>query len=292
VTELLLPEFLRPEKLTGALVIGVIFLAVAYVFGRIVRLGVRRLLERDKRGLIDRTTVSFLAQLAQIGIYIFAFVNYSHIIPSLQHLGTAWLASVGVVSVVFGMAAQNTLGNLIAGIALMLYQPFKLGDRLQVQAPTGLETGVVESLTLGYTVLKTPDNRRIVVPNSAIAGQTTVNLSMVEERLITTVTIGISYEADIDKARGILCELAKKSPHVQEVVACRVNDFGNSSINLAVSVWCPDVGAAGLFKSDFLEAVKKRFDSEGIDIPYPYTNVILIEPKKTQGAPLRDSKQS
>jgi small conductance mechanosensitive channel len=99
------------------------------------------------------------------------------LVPALAGLGTAWLASVGIISVIIGLAAQNTLGNLIAGISLLLYRPFNVGDRLQVTAPTGLETGLVESLNLGYTLLKTDDNRRVVVPNSLMASQTNINLT-------------------------------------------------------------------------------------------------------------------
>jgi small conductance mechanosensitive channel len=123
---------------------------------------------------VDRTTINFLAQ---IGVWLFAFISYAHLVPALASLGTAWLAGVSVISVIMGLAAQNTLGNLIAGISLILYRPFKVGDRLQITAPTGLETGTVESLNLGYTVLKTDDNRRVVVPNSAMASQTTINLT-------------------------------------------------------------------------------------------------------------------
>ena len=92
---------------------------------------------------------------------------------------TVWCFGV----MVLGLAAQNTLGNLIAGISLLLYRPFNLGDRLQVMAPTGLETGIVESLTLGYTLLKTDDNRRVVVPNSLMASQTAINLTANDPRI-------------------------------------------------------------------------------------------------------------
>jgi small conductance mechanosensitive channel len=276
LAEFRLRDWIQPGGYYGALVYGVLFFGMAYVLGRAVRIGVQRLLEKDKRRLVDHTTVSFLAQLARIGIYIFSFVSYAHLIPALQRLGTAWLASVGVASVVFGMAAQNTLGNLIAGFSLLLYQPFKLGDRLQIMAPTGLETGTVESLNLGYTVLKTPDNRRVVVPNSVIASQTTVNLSMVEERMIFTLTVGISYRADLDKARSILLQLAKDHPKAQQVTGCSVSELGSSSVHLSLSMWCADSGTAAVLKADLLESVKKRFDAEGIEIPYPYSNVILI----------------
>jgi small-conductance mechanosensitive channel len=192
-------EFANPAQPIGALVYAVVFALLAWLAGRALRLAVQRVLARDKRAHVDRTAVNFLAQLAQIGVWLFAFISYAHLVPALARLGTAWLASVGVISVVLGLAAQNTLSNLIAGISLVLYRPFKVGDRLQVTAPTGLETGVVESLDLGYTVLKTDDNRRVVVPNSAIASQTTINLTGEDPRVFCSVPIGISCDSDIDK---------------------------------------------------------------------------------------------
>ena len=170
-------EFASPRNPLGALLYALFFALFAWLLGRALRLAVHRLLARDKHAYVDRTAVNFLAQLAQIGVWVFAFISYAHLVPALAGLGTAWLASVGVISVIVGLAAQNTLGNLVAGVSLLLYRPFKVGDRLQVTAPTGLETGVVESLNLGYTVLKTADNRRVVVPNSAMASQTTINLT-------------------------------------------------------------------------------------------------------------------
>ena len=167
----------NPAEPLGAVVYGVVFALLAWLFGRALRLAVHRLLARDSHGRLDRTAVSFLAQLAQIGVWVFAFISYTHLVPSLASLGNAWLAGVSVISVVVGLAAQNTLGNLVAGISLLLYRPFKVGDRLQVPAPGGLETGVVESLDLGYTVLRTDDRRRVVVPNSLMASQTTINLT-------------------------------------------------------------------------------------------------------------------
>ncbi len=170
-------EFVSPQTPLGALLYALVFGFFAWLIGRALRLAIKRVLARDTHAYVDRTTVNFLAQLAQIGVWLFAFISYAHLVPALSSLGTAWLASVSVISVIVGLAAQNTLGNLIAGISLLLYRPFKVGDRLQVTAPTGLETGIVESLNLGYTVLKTDDNRRVVIPNSTMASQTTINLS-------------------------------------------------------------------------------------------------------------------
>ncbi len=170
-------EFASPHTFLGAVLYALVFALFAWLIGRGLRLAIKRVLARDTHAYVDRTTVNFLAQLAQIGVWLFAFISYAHLVPALASLGTAWLASVSVISVIVGFAAQSTLGNLIAGISLLLYRPFKVGDRLQVTAPTGLETGVVESINLGYTVLKTEGNRRVVIPNSVMAGQTTINLS-------------------------------------------------------------------------------------------------------------------
>jgi small conductance mechanosensitive channel len=167
-------ESVNPTTLLGAIFYGLVILVPAGLASRCLRLAVTKVLNRDERHIIDRTVVSFLTQLAQIGIFLLALIFYAHLIPSLHHLETTLLAGAGIVSLVIGLAAQNTLGNVIAGISLLLYRPFEVGDQVQVSAPTGLEVGVVESLTLGYTVLKTYDNRRVVVPNNTMASQVTI----------------------------------------------------------------------------------------------------------------------
>jgi len=166
-----------PKTFLGAVFYALVFLIFAWLFGRATDLAVQRLFANDKNNRVDRTAVKFLAQLARLIVYIFMFISYAHLVPALAGLGTAWLASAGILSVIIGLAAQNTLGNLIAGISLLLYRPFNVGDRLQVTAPTGVEKGTVESINLGYTLLKTDDNRHVVVPNSSMASQTHINLT-------------------------------------------------------------------------------------------------------------------
>jgi small-conductance mechanosensitive channel len=269
----------------GALVYALIFGVIAWLVGRALRKAVRRILARDTHAYMDRTAVNFLAQLAQIGVYLFAFISYAHIIPALSSLGTAWLASVSVISVIVGLAAQNTLGNLIAGISLLLYRPFKVGDRLQVTAPTGLETGCVESLNLGYTILKTDDNRRVVIPNSAMASQTTINLSGGDPQVLATVPITINYETDIDQARAILLELAGQHPSVKKVVGCPVTQWSASGLVLSLMAWCADADAAGAFKFDLLEQARKRFTAAGIRAPLPHSTVTILSPANPTAKP-------
>lgn len=171
-----MPTWLRPDTWTGALLLLLLFVVLAEVASRALRATVRLGLHRASSTHVDRTALQFLQQLGTIFLWAFAMVLYVRMVPALAALGTALLAGVSVASVVVGLAAQNTLGNLIAGVALLVYRPFEVGDRLQVTAPTGLETATVESISLGYTVLVTADRRRITIANSALANQTTINL--------------------------------------------------------------------------------------------------------------------
>jgi small conductance mechanosensitive channel len=170
IERILRGEFINPSTFLGALFYALVFLMVTLLAIRSLRLALVPL----QRRLIDRTPATFLSQLGQIFIYIMAFILYAlyaHVIPELRSLGTALLAGVSVASILLGLAAQNTLGNLIAGLSLLLYRPFQVGDSVQLTAPTGIEIGKVVDLTLGYTVIRTPEDRQIVVPNSVMANQ-------------------------------------------------------------------------------------------------------------------------
>jgi small-conductance mechanosensitive channel len=267
--------FADPATLQGAGLYAIVFAFFAWLVGRMLRLAVLRAIAQDKHDHFDLMAVRFVAKLVRYCVYIFAFICYAHIVPALSGLGTPSLTSISIISVIVGLAAQNTLSNLVAGISLLLYRPFKLGDRLQVTAPTGLETGTVEGLTLGYTLLKTDDNRRVVVPNSVMANQTTINLTGDDPRVICSVPIGISYDSDIGKARAILLELAGKHPKAEEVCGCPLTQLGNSGLVLTLDVWCANALTAAAFRCDLFEQATKRFAMEGIGIPFPQTTVIL-----------------
>jgi small-conductance mechanosensitive channel len=160
-------------------------------------------------------------------------------------------------------------------MTLLLYRPFQVGDRVQVTAPTGLETGVVEVITLGYTILRTGDNRRIVVPNSAMANQVTVNLTSVDPRIMIAVPVRVGYAADLEKARKSFLQLAQQHPDVREVVGCPLTALGESSVTLTLQAWCADAGVAKQVEFDLFERAKKCFQDEGIEIPFPYCNVVF-----------------
>lgn len=160
-------EFVNPDTLFGAIFYALVFLGLAWLSLRSLRLT----LERLEGGLLDRTTVKFLQRMGDALIWALAVVLYANLIPQLRSLGTALLTGVSVASILVGLAAQSTLGNLIAGLSLLLYRPFQIGDLVQLTVPAGVQTGKIEDLTLGYTVIRTPQNHEIVVPNSVMASQ-------------------------------------------------------------------------------------------------------------------------
>ena len=269
-----LRHILSPSTLSGAIFYAIVFLSAAVVASRLLHSLANRARKSEKFPT-DRAVFDFMVQLAHFLIFIGAFALYAYVVPPLRALGGALLAGAGVLSVVLGLAAQSTLGNLIAGASLALYRPFEIGDKVQVSTPTGTEIGTVESLTLGYTVLQTYDNRRIVIPNSVMVSQTLINLTSVDPKVMASVPIGISYDADIDQAREIIVSMAKEHPNVIKVISCPVTALGDSSVILTLRAWCSDAFKAKDFEFDLYEGIKKKFDTEKVEIPYPYTNVIL-----------------
>jgi small conductance mechanosensitive channel len=170
-----MPIFLDPNHIVGALLLLVLLLLVGAILSRLVH-RLARALREDRSEHIDQITLSFLGHLSTLVLWVLLLTIYAHLVPALNRLGTALLAGVSLMSVILGFAAQTTLGNLVAGIALVLYKPFERGDRLQIQAPTGLEVGEVEEISLGYTVLQTADRRQIIISNGTMAQQTMIRL--------------------------------------------------------------------------------------------------------------------
>ena len=165
-------QLLDPATLIGAIVFGIVFLAAAIALAAFVRRASRRV----QTHLSDVTGLSFASALGQVLAYLAAFVLYAHLVPELRALGTAFLAGVSVVSIVLGLAAQNTLGNLVAGLSLVLYRPFRVSDRVQLATPKGVVTASVEMISLGYTILRDADRNQILVPNSVMMSSIVIRL--------------------------------------------------------------------------------------------------------------------
>src|SRR6516164_3742741 len=256
---------LHPDSLIGALVYLLITVLIAQLLSRALRIAVAEACKRESH--LDRTTVSFLQQFGIVVIWVVMLILYAHLIPVLRSLGTALLTGASIASVVIGLAAQSTLGNLVAGVAITLYRPFRLGDRLQVSAPTGTEVGNVETLSLGYTTLRTDDGRFVVVPNSLAASQVTINLSASQAHTPAplTITIRVGRAADIEAARQVALGTARELLGESAVLGCFLTRMEADGATLELRVRSPPAAERDALRSKLLVQLAQVFAARGLD---------------------------
>jgi len=256
---------LHPDTLLGAVIYLLLFVVGAQLLARALRIAVAEACKRESH--LDRTTVSFLQQLGIVVIWVVMLILYAHLIPVLRSLGTALLTGASIASVVIGLAAQSTLGNLVAGVAITLYRPFRLGDRLQVSAPTGTEVGNVEMLSLGYTTLRTDDGRFVVLPNSIAASQVIINLSASQAHTPAplAIVIRVSATTDVDTARQAALHTAQDVAGNSAVVGCFVTRMDGTGTTLELRVRSPPPAERDSLRSKLLEQLAQRFAASGLD---------------------------
>src|SRR5579885_2276817 len=203
-----LEGWLQPDTFIGAVGYLVLFCLLAAVLSRALRIAIETAVSHVPVEHVDRTAANFLRQLGALIIWVFVLAAYAHLIPALRSLGTAMLAGASIASIVLGLAAQSTLGNLIAGISILIYRPFRLGDLLQINGPTGPEIGTVETLSLGYTILGTQDGRHVIVPNSLAISQIAINLNAFAHEEAPTLSFWVP-RAELLRARTVALDFAR-----------------------------------------------------------------------------------
>lgn len=194
------------------------------------------------------------------------------LVMALDELGldvAPLIMGLGVAGFVIGFALQDSLSNFAAGVMILLYKPYDIGDVIEVAGVTGKVT----DMSLVSTMLQTPDNQDLTVPNGSIWGGVIRNITANETRRVDMV-FGIGYEDDIEKAEGILEELVTGHPLVlaDPAPVIKVNELADSSVNFVVRPWTK-TGDYWAVKWDLTRQVKLRFDAEGISIPYPQRDV-------------------
>jgi small conductance mechanosensitive channel len=257
-------QFLQPDTLFGALVYLALFVCVAMILARVLRTVVHAAMTR--KGHIDRTTISFMQQFGTAMIWVIVLILYAHLIPVLRSMGTALLAGASIASVVIGLAAQSTLGNLVAGISITIYRPFRLGDTIQVAAPTGTEIGVVELISLGYTTLRTADGRIVVVPNALAASQVSINLGSTFAPWPITISIRVNRDADLEAARQEALRVAKETVGEGAVKGCFLTKVEATAAVLELRVQAPDAASRDTVRANLLGRLSQSFNAPGLAI--------------------------
>lgn len=266
---------------TLLLFVGIIVLTfiLAYLVNRIFTGVIRRSTDEMRN---DPTNYIFLRHAIIAIIYTVGFGVAIYVVPSLRTLARSLLAGAGILAVAIGFASQHALSNIISGFFIVLFKPFKVHDRLEVK---GL-TGFVEDITLRHTVIRDFEHRRILIPNTVISDEVLINSHFVNDEIRRRVDINISFDSDIDLAKKIMKEEAEKHPlHIdartpqqvedgQPDVLVRVINIGEYALKLRAWTWAKNAQESFILNCDLLESIKKRFDKEGITIPYPHHVVV------------------
>lgn len=233
---------------------------------------------------IDNILFDLVNKFAGIIIYIIA------VILAMDMLGInvmPFIAGAGVAGIAIGFAAKDTLSNLIAGVLLIIDRPFEIGDRIEVwSAPTGSATwGDVIDIGLRATKIKTTDNIVIIIPNNEIMKRDIVNYTIISSKIRVRINIGVSYEADIRKAKSVILEVAAKAEWIAQDPPAQVvvRNFGESSVELQLRVWIQDARRRMDTISFITDHVKEAFDHAGIEIPYPKRDITIITKKEAAG---------
>jgi len=223
-----------------------------------------------KKREMDDTISSFLANLAYA--IIVAFV----VIATLSKVGietTSFVAIIGAAGLAVGLALQGALANFAAGFLLILFRPFKSGDFIQAAGTAGS----IQEIQMLYTVLKTPDNIKVVIPNGKLMGDIIVNFSAHESRRAEWI-FGVGYNDDMKKVRKILTSLIENENRILKDPAPQiiVKELGDNSVNFAVRGYINQADYWDVYFG-MTETVKDTFDKEGINIPYPQRDVHLFQ---------------
>jgi small conductance mechanosensitive channel len=250
-------SILAPGEPLGACIYFVLFVALALILSRGLRAAVHAALSKERH--IDRTAISFMQQIGTVVIWIVMIILYAHLIPQLRALGTALLAGAGVASVVIGLAAQSTLGNLVAGISMTIYRPFRLGDILQVAAPTGTEIGVVDHISLGYTTLRVQDGRFVVLPNSVAASQVAINLSPTTGRWPLSIAIRLNRDSDLEAASVVARKAAAEVVGEAAVTGCYLTRVDATEAQLELRFQAPDAASRDAQRAAVIMRLNQRF---------------------------------
>lgn len=266
------------------IVFSITVLIVAFVITRILRMLVGRFFKSAAKKLkVDPTRYNFFKNaidfIVFLGALIFIFIS----IPAFHTIGTTLLTGAGVLAAILGFASQSAFSNIVSGVFLVIFKPFRVGDRIKIGEKF---SGDVEDITLRHTVIVNFENRRVVIPNSVISTEVIINATLTDEKVCMFVEVGISYDADIDKAMELIQQEAKKihflldNRSVEEKnkgeheVAVRMLGFNDSAVQLRAYAWARSPAEGFELKCELYKKIKQRFDQEKIEIPYPHRTIV------------------
>jgi len=215
---------------------------------------------------VDATLGSFVSSIFSVILKMVLLISVASMVGIET---TSFIAVLGAAGLAVGLALQGSLSNFAGGVVILIFKPFKVGDLIEAQG----YIATVSEIQIFNTILKTADNRVVIIPNGALSSSSMVNINQESTRRVDLL-FGIGYSDNIDKARSILESLAAKDARVLKEPAPMfvVSELADSSVNFTVRLWVNTADYWGVF-FDMHENVKKEFDAQGISIPFPQQDV-------------------
>lgn len=219
---------------------------------------------------LDPSLIPFLGTIISIGLYLLLFISVASMVGIAT---TSFIAVLGAAGLAIGLALQGSLANFAGGVLILTFKPFKVGDVIESQG----EIASVTEIQIFHTVLRTFDNKTVILPNGPLSNNTIINYSTEPTRKVEWI-FGIGYDDDIDKAREVIKQIIFSDERVldREAPFIHLAELAGSSVNFKVRAQVKGEDYWGVF-FDMTERVKKAFDREGISIPYPQRDVHLFQ---------------
>ena len=286
------------DYFTGNVEHSVIFsgvLLITLLIGFVVSRLFKRMVESSTFEMKnDPTNYLFLGRAIVALVYLVGIGVAIYTVPPFRAMATTILAGAGILAVAVGFASKQAFSNIVSGVFIVIFKPFRVNDRLRVRELSG----VVEDITLRHTVIRDLENKRIIIPNTVISDEIIVNSDFADDNICKWIEISISYDSDIKLARKIIKDeiishplsVDPRSPEQinagDELAPVKVIDLAEYSVNLRAWAWAKSAPDAFFMGCDLLESIKERFEREGVEIPYPHRTIV----QKQGGNTLSDLK--
>lgn len=275
--EVFVENFVAFFKTTLGQSILFIFIIIATFFlARMFKRLFKKYILDDVLNSNDSTNYAFFQHIIRASIYIAGFGTAMYMIPSLRTFSASLLAGAGIFAVAIGFASQKAVSNIISGLFIVVFKPFRVNDRLTIGNDIA---GVVEDITLRHTVLRSYENHRIVIPNALMSDKVVVNADLIDAKVCRFVSYKVDYKTNLKEAINIIRKLAEEHPltvdnRSQEaienetpIVSVKAVSWSDYAIILRASIWAKDASDAFTITCDLNESVKEAFDEAGIEIP-------------------------
>ena len=277
-------DFWQAKIVRVAYVIFIII--ITFLLSRITRLLILKYISRySAETRVSATQYQFFKHTLSAAIYILGIAFAIYAIPSLRTLSVSIFAGAGILAAIIGFASQQAFSNIVSGIFIVIFKPYRVNDRVEISS---VNSGIVEDITLRHTVIRSFENKRIVIPNAIISNETIINSTLVDERVCKFLEINISYDTDINKAIEIIRREALKHPlfvdnrtpegknNDEPAVDVKVVALTDFSIKVRAYIWSENWQDSFEIGCDLNKSIIESFKKEGIKMPY-YRALMLHE---------------